>query len=73
MYSMYTIPALGESTDIADSAKLQFFISIVISDFQCYEKMLSLGTFTERTQGIGLLNLFKVNFCKTIQDYEKKP
>ena len=44
--------ALDEATDINDSAQVLFFIRLITSDFQCYEELLDLGTFTERTRGI---------------------
>ena len=41
-----------------------FFIRLITSDFQCYEELLGLGTLTERTREIDVLNLFKEKFCK---------
>ena len=54
----------NEATYINDSAQVLFFIRLIISDFQCYEEVLDLGTLTERTRGIDVLNLFKEKFCK---------
>ena len=56
--------ALNEATDINDSAQVLFLIRLINSDFQCYEELLGLGTLTERTRGIDVLNLFKEKFCK---------
>ena len=56
--------ALDEATDINDSAQVLFFIRLITSDFQCYEELLGLGTLTNRTRGIDVLNLFKEKFCK---------
>ena len=56
--------ALDEATDINDSAQVLFFIHLITSDFQCFEELLGLGTLTERTRGIRVLNLFKEKFCK---------
>ena len=56
--------ALDKATDINDSAQVLFFIRVITSDFQCHEELLGLGTLTERTRGIEVLNLFKEKFCK---------
>ena len=56
--------ALDEATDINDPTQMLFFIRLVTSDFQCYEELLGLGTLTERTRAIDILNLFKEKFCK---------
>jgi len=56
--------ALDESTDINHSAQVLFFIRLITSDCQCYEDVLGLGTLTERTRGIDVLNLFKEKIFK---------
>ena len=55
---------LDEAIDINDSAQVLFFIHLINSDFQCYEELLGLGTLTERTRGIDVLNLLKEKLCK---------
>ena len=50
--------ALDEATDTNDSAQVLFFIRLITLDFQCYEELLGLGTLTERTRRIDVLNLF---------------
>ena len=49
--------ALDEATDMNDSTQVLFFIRLITSDFQCYEELLGLGTLTEKTRGIDVLNL----------------
>ena len=44
--------------------KCYFFIRLITSDFQRYEELLGLGTLTERTRGVDVLNLFKEKFYK---------
>jgi len=61
---VYYSIALDESTDMNDSAQVLFFIRLKTSDFQCYEELLRLGTLTERTRGIDVLNLFKEKLCQ---------
>jgi len=61
---VYYSIALDESTDTNDSTQVLFYIRLVTSDFQCYGELLGLGTFTKRTRGIDVLNLFKDKFCK---------
>jgi len=61
---VYYLIALDESTDINDSEQVLFFIRLLTSDFQCYEELLGLGTLTERTRGIDVLNLFKEKLCE---------
>ena len=61
---MYYSIALDESTDINDSAQVLLFIRLITSDFHGYEELLDLGSLTERTRGIDVLNLFKETLCK---------
>ena len=61
---VYYSIALNEATDINDLAQVLFFICLITSDFQCFKELLGLGTLSERTRGIDVLNLFKEKFCK---------